>query len=62
MGNCHLYENAIDAVIIQITREAFKLLIVSIKQVRESIDDYHVDDFESHNYKSHEAIKMKTFT
>ena len=59
MGNCHLYENAIDAANLQITREPFPFPTVSIKQIRENINDYQVEDFEIHNYQSHEAIKMK---
>jgi thymidylate synthase len=59
MGNCHLYENAIDAAKLQITREPFEFPTVSIKQVRENINDYQVEDFEVHNYKSHEAIKVE---
>ena len=58
MGNCHIYENAIDACKLQITREPFPFPTVSIKQVRENINDYQVDDFEIHNYQSHEAIKV----
>jgi len=58
MGNCHLYENAIDAAKLQITREPFEFPTLSIKQVRENINDYQVDDFEIHNYKSHEVIKV----
>ena len=58
MGNCHLYENAIDAAKIQITRKPFPFPTVSIKQVRENINDYTVEDFEIHNYQSHEAIKV----
>ena len=58
MGNCHLYENAIDAANLQITREPYPFPTVSIKQVRENINDYQVEDFEIHNYKSHEAIKV----
>jgi thymidylate synthase len=58
MGNCHLYENAIDAAKLQITREPFEFPTLSIKQVRENINDYQVDDFEIHNYKHHEAIKV----
>jgi thymidylate synthase len=59
MGNCHLYENAIDAAKLQITREPYPFPTMSIKQVRENIDDYQIGDFELHNYVSHEAIKMK---
>ena len=58
MGNCHLYENAIDAAKLQITREPYPFPTLSIKQVRENIDDYQVEDFELHNYISHEAIKV----
>lgn len=58
MGNCHLYENAIDAAKLQITRELFEFPTVTIKQVRDNINDYQVDDFELHNYISHEQIKV----
>ena len=58
MGNCHLYENAIDAANLQITREPFPFPTVSIKQIRENINDYQVDDFILENYQSHEAIKV----
>ena len=58
MGNCHLYENSIDAAQLQITREPFPFPSISIKEVRENIDDYQVDDFILENYQSHEAIKV----
>jgi thymidylate synthase len=58
MGNCHIYENAIDACKLQITREAYPFPILSIKQVRENISDYTIDDFILENYQSHEAIKV----
>jgi thymidylate synthase len=59
MGNVHLYENAIDVAKLQITREPFEFPTLSIKQVRENINDYQVEDFEIHNYKHHEAIKVE---
>jgi thymidylate synthase len=58
MGNCHLYENAIDAAKLQITREPYTFPTLSIKPVGENINDYQVEDFELHNYISHEAIKV----
>jgi thymidylate synthase len=58
MGNCHLYDNAIDAAELQIQRKPYPFPTVSIKQMRETINDYQVDDFEIHNYQSHEAIKV----
>jgi len=59
MGNCHLYENAIDATKIQILREPYPFPTISIKETRENINDYCVEDFEIHNYQSHEAIKVE---
>ena len=58
MGNCHLYENAIDAAELQITRKPFDFPTVTIKQVRENINDYQVDDFIINNYQHHEPIKV----
>ena len=58
IGNAHIYENAIDACKLQITREPYPFPTVSIKQVRENINDYQVDDFEIIGYQSHEAIKV----
>lgn len=58
MGNCHIYENAIDACKLQITREPYPFPTVSIKQTRENINDYQVDDFEIIGYKSHDQIKV----
>jgi thymidylate synthase len=58
MGNCHLYENAIDAAELQIQRKPYPFPTVSIKEVRENINDYQVDDFEIIGYQSYEAIKV----
>ena len=59
MGNCHIYEDHIEAMKQQITREPFEFPTVSIKQVRDNINDYQVEDFELHNYQHHSQIKMK---
>jgi len=59
MGNCHLYENAIDAAKLQITREPYPFPTVSIEQVRENINDYQVEDFKIENYKHNEQIKVE---
>ena len=58
MGNCHLYDNAIEAAKTQMQRKPYKFPTVSIKNVRENINDYEVEDFEIHNYQCHEAIKV----
>lgn len=59
MGNCHIYEDHIEYAKTQIIKEPYPFPTVSIKQIREKIEDYQVDDFEIHNYQHHETIKMK---
>jgi len=58
MGNCHLYDNAIEAANLQLTRKPYAFPTVSIKQVKDNINNYQVEDFEIHNYQSHDAIKV----
>ena len=53
------YEEHVDGLKLQITREPIPFPKVSIKEVRENINDYQVDDFELSDYKSHEPIKFK---
>lgn len=59
MGNCHIYENAVDACKLQIEREPFPFPTISIEQVRDNIDDYQIEDFEIYSYEHHEQIKVK---
>jgi dihydrofolate reductase/thymidylate synthase len=59
MGNCHIYEQHIAAAELQITRVPFKFPTLQIKQKREKIEDYTVDDFSLENYLHHDAIKVK---
>jgi thymidylate synthase len=58
-GNCHIYKDHIEGVKLQITREPFPFPTLSIKQVRENINDYQVEDFELHNYQHHQPIKFQ---
>lgn len=58
MGNCHIYENAIEASKTQITQEPYPFPTISIKQSRENINDYQDIDFELHNYHHHPPIKV----
>jgi thymidylate synthase len=58
-GNCHIYEEHIDGLKLQITREPLPFPTVSIKQVRENINDYQVEDFILENYQHHEPIKFQ---
>ncbi len=57
-GNCHIYEPHIDAVNTQLQRKPYPFPTVSIKQVRENINDYTVDDFVVENYVHHDPIKL----
>lgn len=58
LGNVHLYENAIEAAQLQITRTPYPFPTLSINKLRTNIDDYQVEDFEINNYISHDAIKV----
>jgi thymidylate synthase len=59
MGNCHIYEEHIEGIKIQLQREPYPFPSVSIKELRESIDDYQVEDFEIHYYQHYSPIKFK---
>lgn len=58
-GNCHLYEDHIEAATTQLQRTPFAFPTLEIRIRRENIEDYIVDDFVVNGYKSHEAIKAK---
>lgn len=59
IGNCHIYEEHIEAAKIQIQRNPYEFPIIEIVTEKENIDDYEVSDFTISNYISHEAIKIK---
>jgi thymidylate synthase len=58
-GNCHLYEEHIEAATTQLQRTPFAFPTLEIRNLRENIEDYIVDDFIVKGYQSHEAIKAK---
>jgi thymidylate synthase len=58
-GNCHIYEDHIEGIKTQLLREPFPFPTISIKQIRENINDYQVEDFEIHNYQHHPQIKFQ---
>jgi thymidylate synthase len=58
-GDCHIYEDHIEGIKTQLQREPYSFPTVSIKQVRENINDYQAEDFELHNYQHHPQIKFK---
>ena len=59
IGNSHIYEEHVKPMEEQLKREPFEFPTISITQIRDNINDYQFEDFEIHNYKSHEPIKMK---
>jgi thymidylate synthase len=59
MGNVHLYENAIDAAKLQLTREPFQFTSIEILNKRENISHYEVSDFKLTDYNCHDPIKVE---
>lgn len=60
MGNVHIYEEHISAVEEQLSRVPTDMFpTLEIKEKKDNISDYVVDDFVVSNYKSQSAIKMK---
>jgi thymidylate synthase len=56
-GDTHIYNNHIDQVNLQLTREPYQLPKLNIKRKPKSIFDYEFEDFEILNYQSHPGIK-----
>jgi thymidylate synthase len=59
LGNAHIYDDHIDSLTKQLQNIPFDFPKVQIKEVRENISNYEVEDFEIINYQSHEKISMK---
>ena len=56
-GDCHIYDNHVDQVAEQLTRDPFPLPTLQILTKRDSIFDYTFEDFELHDYQHHPAIR-----
>jgi thymidylate synthase len=56
-GDTHLYNNHLDQVKLQLSREPFPLPELKIKRKPDSIFEYRFEDFEIVNYQSHPSIK-----
>ena len=60
LGNCHIYEEHIEPLKVQIQREPMEFPKIEIKRICENIEDYNIEDIEwKTKYVSHEIIKMK---
>ena len=58
-GNCHIYEQHIEAAELQVDRTPFDFPILEIFKKNENINYYDINDFAVSNYISHDVIKMK---
>lgn len=56
-GDTHIYQNHLEQVELQLTREPFPLPQLVIKRKPDSIFDYKYEDFEVVGYQSHPTIK-----
>lgn len=59
LGNTHIYAEHAESLKEQIKRKPFDFPKLSIKEKKDNINDYRIDDFEISNYQYHEQIKMK---
>ena len=58
-GDCHIYENHLEQVALQLSRTPYSPPQLIIKRKPHSIFDYQYDDFEFENYECHPTIKGK---
>lgn len=56
-GDCHIYNNHLEQVKLQLSRQPYELPTLVIKRCPPSINDYRFDDFEIVNYHCHSPIK-----
>lgn len=59
LGNCHIYEDHIEALRGQLQRKPYEFPTITINNIRENIDDYVEADFSVSDYNSHSQIKME---
>ena len=56
-GDCHIYDNHVEQVTEQLTREPYPFPQLKILNTRDSIFDYQYDDLAIENYQHHPAIR-----
>ncbi|MGO2048068.1 MAG: thymidylate synthase [Brachybacterium tyrofermentans] len=56
-GDCHIYDNHVEQVTRQLSREPFPYPTLTIARRPESILDYELEDFEIEGYQHHKGIK-----
>lgn len=58
-GDCHIYKNHFDAVMVMISRDPYPLPKLVIKRKPGSIFEYKYEDFELVDYQRHSPVKAK---
>ena len=58
LGNAHIYDDHLEALKQQLSKEIFDFPKLQISQCRDNINDYQVSDFVVTDYKCNEPIKM----
>jgi dihydrofolate reductase / thymidylate synthase len=63
LGDCHIYNEHIDAVKTQLSRSKYDLPIIKIPNFKniKSVENSELKDYEILNYKSHQRISAKMF-
>ncbi len=56
-GDCHIYDNHLEQVELQLSREPYPYPTLEFARLPESIFDYEFDDIQVVNYQHHPAIK-----
>lgn len=59
LGNCHIYDDHLDALKLQINRIPFEFPTINILNKKNNINDYDFNDFKINNYKCHKKIVME---
>ena len=56
-GNCHIYEEHIENIKIQLKREPYEFPNLEIVNTHDSIEEYKEEDFKINNYNHHDQLK-----
>jgi thymidylate synthase len=59
LGNCHIYDDHVEALTEQTKRDPFPFPTLRIAAVKEKLEDYVLSDFIVENYRAHDAIVMQ---
>jgi thymidylate synthase len=58
-GDCHIYNNHVDALKEQITRQPYPSPVLKLNPLVKEIDDFKFEDFEIIGYQHHPTVKME---